>query len=76
MAYFTLCLWCVPFALFVSLSANDNVLPTLSEQTRLIDGNDDVVTSYFSSKGKKLGLLSILNSARESILPQRNKKAY
>ena len=29
MAYFTFCLWLVPFAFFLSLSANDNVLPTL-----------------------------------------------
>ncbi len=28
MAYFTLFLWLVPFALLVSLSANDNVLPS------------------------------------------------
>ncbi|PIK49477.1 hypothetical protein BSL78_13670 [Apostichopus japonicus] len=27
--FFTVCLWLVPFAFFVSLSANDNVLPTL-----------------------------------------------
>lgn len=33
MAYFTLCLWLVPFALFVSLSANENVLPTVAERT-------------------------------------------
>lgn len=32
MAYFVLWLWLVPFALFVSLSANDSVLPTISEQ--------------------------------------------
>lgn len=30
LAFFTLCLWIVPFALFVSLSANDQVLPTTS----------------------------------------------
>lgn len=36
MAYFTLCLWLVPFALFVSLSANENVLPTVSETTPLL----------------------------------------
>ena len=28
LAYFTVCLWLVPFAFFVSLSANENVLPT------------------------------------------------
>lgn len=38
LAYFTLCLWVVPFALFVSLSANDQVLPTTftNEQTPLL----------------------------------------
>lgn len=29
-SYFGLCVWLVPFALFVSLSAGDNVLPTMS----------------------------------------------
>lgn len=75
LAYFTLCLWIVPFALFVSLSANDNVLPTVNERSPLLNDND-IVTNYFSNKGKKLGLLSLFNYAKESILPQRNKKSY
>lgn len=29
LAYFTLCLWIVPFSFFLSLSANDNVLPII-----------------------------------------------
>lgn len=74
MAYFTLCLWLVPFALFVSLSANDNVLPTSNERTPLL-GDNDVVTNYFSSR-KKLGLLSLFNYAKESLLPERNKKSF
>ncbi|XP_055620352.1 protein TEX261 isoform X1 [Toxorhynchites rutilus septentrionalis] len=73
MAYFTLCLWLVPFALFVSLSANDNVLPTSNERTPLL--GDDIVTNYFSSR-KKLGLLSLFNYAKESLLPERNKKSF
>lgn len=36
LSYFTLCLWLVPFALFVSLSANDNVLPTVNERVPLM----------------------------------------
>lgn len=36
LGYFTVCLWIVPFALFVSLSANDNVLPTVNERTTLL----------------------------------------
>ena len=38
MAYFTMCLWLVPFAFFVSLSANENVLPTTSERKPLLQG--------------------------------------
>ena len=38
-SYFGLCVWLVPFSLFVSLSAGDNVLPTMgTEPTRGIDG--------------------------------------
>ncbi|PSN30170.1 Protein TEX261 [Blattella germanica] len=74
-SYFTLCLWLVPFALFVSLSANENILPTVSETKPLLDDND-VVSNYFSRKGKKYGLLSLFNYAKDSILPQRNKKAF
>lgn len=36
LSYFTLCLWIVPFALFVSLSANDNVLPMTNETQPLL----------------------------------------
>ena len=38
MAYFTMCLWLVPFAFFVSLSANENVLPMTSERRPLLQG--------------------------------------
>ena len=31
-SYFGLCVWMVPFALFVSLSASDNVLPTIGSE--------------------------------------------
>lgn len=36
LGYFTICLWIVPFALFVSLNANDNVLPTINERSSLL----------------------------------------
>ncbi|XP_059475614.1 protein TEX261 [Neocloeon triangulifer] len=73
LGYFTICLWLVPFTLFVSLSANENTLPTVSESRH---HDDDVVSSYFSRKGKKYGLLAFFNYAKDSILPQRNKKGY
>lgn len=47
MAYFTLCLWLVPFAFFVSLSANENVLPTTSERRPLLQGKLFVKKDYF-----------------------------
>ncbi|KAK7427054.1 erv26 superfamily protein [Neonectria magnoliae] len=40
-SYFGLCVWLVPFALFVSLSAGDNVLPTIgTEPSRGLDGKN------------------------------------
>uniref|UniRef100_A0A1B6DTA1 Protein TEX261 n=1 Tax=Clastoptera arizonana TaxID=38151 RepID=A0A1B6DTA1_9HEMI len=76
MAYFTLCLWLVPFALFVSLSANENVLPTMAETRPLLGGDNDVVSNYFSRRSKKYGLLSFFNYAKDSILPHRTKKSF
>ncbi|XP_064602472.1 protein TEX261-like [Liolophura sinensis] len=77
LAYFTICLWLVPFALFVSLSANEYVLPTTTE-TRPLQESDgtDVVSHYFNRRGKKYGLLSFFKYAQESLLPQRIKKQY
>ncbi|XP_013113847.1 protein TEX261 [Stomoxys calcitrans] len=74
LAYFTICLWMVPFALFVSLSANDNVLPTTINDSHLA-ANQDVVSNYFS-RGKKQGLLSLFNYLKDSIMPGRNKKSF
>ncbi|WAR21159.1 TX261-like protein [Mya arenaria] len=76
LAYFTVCLWMVPFAFFVSLSANENVLPTVSERTMSESEDTDIVSSYFSRKGKKYGLLSFLKNAHGTILPQRVKKHF
>ncbi|XP_019866306.1 protein TEX261 [Aethina tumida] len=70
-AYFTLFLWLVPFALFVSLSANDNVLPTTADRTE-----SDVVSNYFSKRNKKYGLLTFFNYAKDTLLPVRSKKGF
>ncbi|XP_015919814.1 protein TEX261 [Parasteatoda tepidariorum] len=76
LAYFTICLWLVPFAFFVSLSANENILPTMAETRPLNADESDVVTNYFSRRSKRYGLLSFFNYAKESILPQRVKKSF
>ena len=75
LAFFTICLWLVPFALFVSLSANENVLPTTIERPRE-ESDADVVSNLFKKKSKKIGLLSFLKTAQDTILPQRVKKGY
>lgn len=72
LAYFTLCLWVVPFALFVSLSANDQVLPSYQEVPR---DDNDVVTNYFSAR-KRQNLLTFFNNAKSSLLPTRSKKSF
>lgn len=38
-SYFGLCVWLVPFALFISLSASDNVLPTMGSETPQLGGH-------------------------------------
>ncbi|CAH0730190.1 unnamed protein product, partial [Brenthis ino] len=75
LGYYTICLWVVPFALFVSLSANDYVLPTTGERQHLLD-DDNVVTDYLARKAKRYSLLSFFSFAKDSILPQRNKKSF
>ncbi|KAG9238550.1 transmembrane adaptor Erv26 [Amylocarpus encephaloides] len=52
-SYFGLCVWLVPFSLFVSLSAGDNVLPTMgSEAPGMGDGGD--------GKNKRQGMIKVL----------------
>jgi len=79
MAYFTICMWLVPFAFFVSLSANENVLPTVSERRPLMSSpeDNDVVTNYFSKKQKGYGLLSVFNSVKDTVTPSKGQfKSY
>jgi uncharacterized protein YacL len=85
MAYFTICMWLVPFAFFVSLSANENVLPTMSTMERRpllssdSDSRDqqDVVSNYFSKKQKGFGLLSVFAKVKDSVTPGKNQfKSY
>jgi len=74
--YFTVCLWLVPFAYFVSLSSNENTLPTISGNVMRHNEDEDLVSNYFKRKSKKYGLLSFFKYAESSILPQRIKKTF
>ncbi|XP_003975979.1 protein TEX261 [Takifugu rubripes] len=69
LAYFTICLWVIPFAFFVSLSAGENVLPSTMQQ------GDDVVSNYFTKgkRGKRSGILHVFSVLKEAVLPSRQK---
>ncbi len=63
-SFFGICVWLVPFALFVSLSASDNVLPTMGSEEPSMSAGDSsksrrgqsmvkaVVDSVLSALGK------------------------
>ncbi|KAF3837187.1 hypothetical protein F7725_004651 [Dissostichus mawsoni] len=69
LAYFTICLWVIPFGFFVSLSAGENVLPSTMQQ------GDDVVSNYFTKgkRGKRSGILVVFSVLKEAVLPSRQK---
>jgi hypothetical protein len=50
-SYFGLCVWLVPFALFVSLSASDNVLPTMGTEQPSRDRD---------GKNKRQGMIKVV----------------
>uniref|UniRef100_A0A8C5TXA4 Protein TEX261 n=1 Tax=Malurus cyaneus samueli TaxID=2593467 RepID=A0A8C5TXA4_9PASS len=77
LAYFTFCLWLIPFAFFVSLSAGENVLPSTNPMIPIFPPfpADDVVSNYFTKgkRGKRSGILLIFSFIKEAILPSRQK---
>jgi len=64
-SYFGLCVWLVPFALFVSLSAGDNVLPTMGTEP----AHDGGGGSFASAKANKpQGMVkAVVDWARDTI---------
>jgi hypothetical protein len=51
-SYFGICVWLVPFALFVSLSAGDNVLPTM--------GSEEPTSSSAIPRSKRQGMVKVV----------------
>jgi hypothetical protein len=60
-SFFGLCVWLVPFSLFVSLSASDNVLPTMgSEEPGGLPGSE--------GKNKRQGMAKVIvDTVRDAI---------
>jgi len=62
-AFFGLCVWLVPFALFVSLSAGENVLPSMGSEYATGDGSSYIMPgkapdSFASGSGVGVGGVS------------------
>ena len=53
-SYFGLCVWLVPFSLFVSLSASDNVLPTMGSEEPGMPG------VAVAGKNKRQGMFKVI----------------
>ncbi|OAA53937.1 transmembrane adaptor erv26 [Niveomyces insectorum RCEF 264] len=51
-SYFGICVWLVPFALFVSLSASDNVLPTMGSSSGLSSGGSGAGDGSQTKRGQ------------------------
>ncbi|KAK4167138.1 transmembrane adaptor Erv26 [Cladorrhinum sp. PSN259] len=62
-SYFGLCVWLVPFALFVSLSASDNVLPTMGNEP----SSSSAGSGGGSGNGKKGLAKALVDSVRGAI---------
>lgn len=65
-SYFGICVWLVPFALFVSLSASDNVLPTMGHEGSVGAGGVDADTKKRRNQGMAKALVDgVLNTIGE-----------
>ncbi|CCH60459.1 hypothetical protein TBLA_0C06660 [Henningerozyma blattae CBS 6284] len=64
--FFGLCVWFIPFALFVSLSAGDYLLPTTADNKKTDETRDTMDETRF--KRKTVGLARVvINSVRRNI---------
>lgn len=54
-SYFGLCVWLVPFALFVSLSAGENVLPSMGSEYATGEGSSYIAPGAGPSSGSSFG---------------------
>ncbi|KAM7202723.1 Transmembrane adaptor Erv26 [Rhypophila sp. PSN 637] len=74
-SYFGICVWLVPFALFVSLSASDNVLPTMGHEGSTSAGGVDADSKKRRGQGMAKALVDgVLNTIGEISAMSKFKK--
>jgi hypothetical protein len=59
-SYFGICVWLVPFALFVSLSASDNVLPTMGSEPSVSSSVGGDAGNGMKRRGRGQGMAKAL----------------
>jgi hypothetical protein len=65
-SYFGLCVWLVPFALFVSLSASDNILPTMGSEPSSSATSAGIDTGMARKRGQGMAK-ALVDSIRGAI---------
>ncbi|RIA96537.1 transmembrane adaptor Erv26-domain-containing protein [Glomus cerebriforme] len=63
-AFFGICVWLIPFAYFISLSANDNSLPSFDPNLQ----NADSIPSRYKS-GLLKNLLNFILQKKDEVIP-------
>ncbi|KAI9729091.1 MAG: erv26 super protein [Chrysothrix sp. TS-e1954] len=58
-SFFGLCVWLVPFSLFVSLSASENVLPSMGSEYATGEGSNYARAGNTPGKGSRQGMLKV-----------------
>jgi len=78
-AFFTICVWLVPFLYFISLSANENTLPygIISSSGEEVTTEDFTYPLGSRKRGKRasrfLVLLNFLKRKKDSLFPSSNR---
>jgi Transmembrane adaptor Erv26 len=66
-SFFGLCVWLVPFTLFVALSAGDNILPSMGSEYATGEGSSFVSPGLEPGKGKASGGRGVGGMAKQVI---------
>lgn len=75
-SYFLVCIWLIPLSLFISLTANDNILPTTNEIQRPAMNEPLPGQMYNSRRQAKYSVKSFFDFVKENYLPQTGRKLY
>mmetsp|Transcript_36729 Transcript_36729/g.50990 ORF Transcript_36729/g.50990 Transcript_36729/m.50990 type:complete len:210 (+) Transcript_36729:233-862(+) len=70
MGFFLICVWLVPFAFFISLAANESVLPMSASTSQSTDHGSTSGHTGKRSRGTLLSLMNFIRSTSDQVLPR------